>query len=178
MPDLLRGTWHGVLRYCKLKECGDRIRRIACYPVFKDRASPSESRYRPRTRSLSVAESRRQPLCIKRGSGSTSTSRLRQEGFVETELAVLPNFGVRLLPQDPASRQEGFADSLSRYGVPPEWALLLLPLSEPRQAGNRTARSRFPLDEGRCFYPFVGGPVNQVPEEGRCFLPGLRRRGA
>jgi len=163
-----------------------------------------------RTRSLSMTEVAKATVLHQEGECIYCRSPASSRGFRRAD-ARRPSrpLGTGLLPQVPGPRQEGFAESLPRFGVPPEWGLLLLPPSEPRQEENRAVRAGFhstegalllplhpapvnpvrpsaehrvpdclPMLQGRCFYPLGGGPVNCVPEEFCCFLPGLRRRGA
>ena len=39
-PSLFRGTWHGVLRICKLKECGTAFRRRLAIQISKTERNP------------------------------------------------------------------------------------------------------------------------------------------
>ena len=85
--------------------------------------------------------------------------------------------GTGLLPQVPGPRQEGFAESHSRFGVPPEWGLLLLPPGELRQEENRAVRAGFLSTEGALLLPLHPAPVNPsgrprnsaFPAAFRCF---------
>ncbi len=208
MPDLLRGTWHGVLRCCKLKECGDRIRRMLAIQF-------SKTELYPRDRDL-VSN----PILEHDGSreGNRSASRggvylLPLPGFVKTfvepKLAVRPDlWGPDFYLRSPARVKRALPNrfrasvSLPSGGcfyshpairvkrktapfVPASTRLkgrcfypsILLP-STPSGRPRHRAPDCLPMLQGRCFYPLGGGPVNCVPEEFCCFLPGLRRRGA
>ncbi len=138
-----------------------------------------------RARALNVAEVTKTTALLQEGEWIYFHFPASSRGFRRAEALRSPRpLGTGLLPQVPVSRQEGFAESPSRFGVPPEWGLLLLPLGELRQEANRTARSGFLSTEGRCFYPSILLPSTpsslprntRVPDglpvlQGRCFYP-------